>query len=45
MAVWTAILLVFGVFIILGVLFFVIAPRLTRVGRRKRGPSNRKSRR
>jgi len=38
----TAVLAVAGVFVALGLIFFVIAPRLTRVGRKKRGPRARR---
>ena len=44
MTAWTAILLVLGVFVVLGVIFGIIAPALMRVGKRKRGPSAKKSR-
>jgi hypothetical protein len=42
MTVLTAILVVLGVFAGMGVVFFVIAPALTRVGKKKRGPSSKK---
>jgi len=38
----TAVLAVIGVFVALGLIFFVIAPRLTRVGKKKRGPAKRR---
>jgi len=38
---WTAILLVFGIFIVLGIIFGIIAPRLMRAGKKKRGPSTK----
>lgn len=38
---WTAILLVFGIFIVLAVIFGIIAPRLMRMGKKKRGPSTK----
>lgn len=41
MAIWTAILLVFGIFIVLGVIFGIVAPRLMRAGKKKRGPSTK----
>lgn len=44
MMAWTAILLVLGVFVLLGLIFFVIAPRLTHAGKKKRGPSEKKHR-
>lgn len=44
MTAWTAILLVLGVFVVLGVIFGIIAPRLMRVGKKKRGPSEKKLR-
>ena len=34
----TAVLVVIGVFVVLGLIFFVIAPRLTHAGKKKRGP-------
>ena len=42
MTVLTAILVVLGVFTGIGVVFFVIAPALMRVGKKKRGPSRRR---
>jgi len=42
MTVWTAILLVFGIFVVLAIIFGIFAPRLMRLGRKKRGPSNKK---
>lgn len=39
---WTAILLVFGVIVVLGLIFGVIAPWITRLGKRERGPSSRR---
>ncbi len=41
MTTWTVILLVFGVFIVLGIIFGVIAPWLMRLGKKKRGPSTK----
>jgi NADH:ubiquinone oxidoreductase subunit 3 (subunit A) len=38
----TAILVLLGVFVVMGVVFFVIAPALTRAGKKKRGPSSKK---
>lgn len=34
----TAVVVVAAVFVVLGLIFFVIAPALTRAGKRKRGP-------
>jgi hypothetical protein len=41
MTTWTVILLVFGVFVVLGIIFGIIAPKLMRAGKKKRGPSGR----
>ncbi len=37
----TAVALVLGVFVLLGLIFFVLAPWLTRMGKRRRGPARR----
>ncbi len=42
MTAWTAILLVLGVFVVLGVIFFVVAPMLMHIGKKKRGRSDKK---
>jgi len=34
----TAVVVVAGVFVVLGLIFFVIAPRLMHAGKKKRGP-------
>ncbi len=38
----TAVLIVAGVFVAMGLVFFVIAPRLMRVGKKRRGPQARR---
>ncbi len=38
MATWTVILLVFGVIAVLAIIFGIFAPRLMRMGKKKRGP-------
>ncbi len=40
--IWTAVVAVLAVFVLVGVVFFVIAPRLTRMGKKKRGPTRRR---
>ena len=42
MTAWTAILALLGVFVILGVIFFVVAPMLMRIGKKKRGRPDKK---
>ena len=41
MTTWTVILLVFGIFVVLGIIFGIVAPRLMRIGKKKRGPSTK----
>ncbi len=38
----TAILILLGVFVAMGIVFFIIAPAITRAGRKKRGPSSKR---